>query len=246
MFIDGALYRLIGSIRDLRSRALFKTIELYCHGDVLDIGGWNFYARKVINNPKIKFKNWINLEPDDHHLTAVSDKRYKLVIGDGCATEFSDMSFDTVLNIQVLEHVFEPIKMVKEIGRVLKPGGYGIFLIPQTSVLHHAPEHYYNFTRYWISKAMGMSGLEIVSLKTIGGFWTSLASHLVYFFVQSAKVPGYSTADHKRNTAFYLLFPFMCLYALISIPICLVFGWGDLSEEPNNHWVVVRKVKANG
>ena len=29
--------------------------------------------------------------------------------------------------------------------------------------------------------------------------------------------------------------------ALISIPVCLVFSLGDLSEEPNNHLVVARK-----
>lgn len=240
MFNNSILYRTLFTVRDFRSRALFKVMEKYCKGDVLDIGGWNFYA-KVVKNPRIKFQNWTNLEPNIHHLTEVFDHRYKLVIGDGCFTGFPSGFFDTVLNIQVLEHVFEPNKMVQEIARVLKPCGYAIFLIPQTSVLHHAPEHYYNFTRYWIIQAMKESKLEIVKLEALGGFWTSLASNLVYFFVQSLKVSGYSASEHKRNLIFYLLFPFMCLYALISVPICMIFGLGDLSEEPNNHLVIVKK-----
>lgn len=40
---------------------------------------------------------------------------------------------------------------------------------------------------------------------------------------------------------FYPLPPFMTLYAIIRIPICLLFGLGDLTEDPNNWLVLVRK-----
>ena len=157
--------------------------------------------------------------------------------------KFKDNSFDTVLNIQVLEHVFEPIKMVKEISRVLRPGGYAMFLIPQTATLHLAPYHYYNFTRYWILKAMKKSNLKIIKIEPIGGLFSSVASNLLYFFLQSFRVKGMSSEDNKRNFLFYLFFPLTFLYALINIPIFLFFSLGDLSEEPNNHFVVVKKVK---
>lgn len=236
--------KLICAARNLRSRALFKSLETYCSGRVLDIGGWDFF-KNIKSNPKIKFTKWVNLEPDANRLFHDADTRYAVAVGDGCDMKFENNSFDTAVNIQVLEHVFEPIKMVQEIARVLKPSGYAIFLIPQTSVLHHAPNHYYNFTKFWIRKALHLNGLEIVELRPLGGRWTTTASHLVHFFFQSFRAPTYSTQDDKRNILFYLLYPLMVAYALISIPICLFLGLGDLTEEPNNWLVIAKKTDEN-
>jgi hypothetical protein len=104
-----------------------------------------------------------------------------------------------------------------------------------------APRHYYNFTRFWIHEAMRQSSLEILELKPLGGVWSSMASHLFYFFLQSIRYPGMSTSDIKRNTFFYFLYPLMVLFALISIPICLILSFGDLTEEPNNYLVIAKK-----
>ena len=50
-----------------------------------------------------------------------------------------------------------------------------------------------------------------------------------------------TTAENRRGPLFYLLLPVMCLYAAVSVPVCLLLSLGDLSEEPNNHLVVARK-----
>ena len=219
------------------------SLKKYCSGDVLDVGGGRFYL--TAKAKKIPFASWTNLENDRYSKIETKDKEYRFVSGDGCKMKFKDKSFDTVLNIQVLEHVFEPIKMVKEVSRVLRPGGYAIFLIPQTSALHIAPYHYYNFTKYWILKATKQADLRIVQLKPIGGRFSSLASNLFYFFLQSFRVKGMSAKDSKRNLLFYVLLPLTFLYALINIPVLLLFSLGDLTEEPNNHLVVAKKIKKN-
>ena len=87
----------------------------------------------------IQFDRWVTLERDITQFPDVADPRVSLVYGDGCQLGIASESFDTVLNIQVLEHVFEPIRMVEEVARVLKPGGSAIFLIPTTSTMHMAP-----------------------------------------------------------------------------------------------------------
>lgn len=240
MFTNNFAQKIIDFSKMLRSRKLFFALEEFCRGDVLDIGGWAFFVRAA-GDPKINFKSWTNLEPDSAHVPAISDPRYRLVIGDGCAMDFPDESFDTILNFQVLEHVFDPIAMMNEIGRVLTQGGRAIFLIPQTSVLHHAPDHYYNFTRYWIYRAAEQAGLEIIKLQPVGGRWTTFASHLVHFFFEAFRAPGYSMPENKRNLWFYLLFPFMALYAIVGVPICMFFSLGDLDEDPNNYVVVATK-----
>lgn len=223
----------------LRLRALFKALVYYCNGKVLDIGGFDFF-NAVKDNHKIKFTNWTNLE-SEKNLFQSGDPRYKAVLGDGERMEFPEESFDTVLNIQVLEHTFNPMKMISEVARVLKRGGYGIFLIPQTSLMHDPPTHYYNFTKFWIIKAMGGGNLEVVLLKSLGGLWSTVASHFVLLFFKVLKLPYYSTKEDKRPLLFYLFLPLMIVYAIISVPVCMLFSLGDLVEDPNNWLVVIRK-----
>jgi len=51
---------------------------------------------------------------------------------------FKDGSFDSVVCIDILEHVGNPVKVIKEMSRVLKKGGYLILTVPH----HHFPYTY--------------------------------------------------------------------------------------------------------
>ncbi len=231
--------RVLYRLRDWRSRALFGALREHCRGSVLDVGGWDFFL--TAQEKKIPFEHWTTLENDRERLLEISDPRVEVAYGDGCDMDFDDQSFDTVLNVQVLEHVFEPIAMVREIGRVLKRGGHAIFIVPTTSTMHIAPHYHYNFSRFWIEEAMARVGLEIVELRPLGGVWSSMASHLFFFFFQSVRYEGMSDARIRRNAAFYVLWPFMALFAIVCFPICMLFSLGDLAEEPNNHLVIARR-----
>ncbi len=234
------LHRLLYFARDTVWRSLFPVLRENVRGQVLDVGGWDFFTTAVEKG--VTFEMWTNLEPDPDRPLPIEDPRYKLVCGDGCAMPFDDESFDTVLNIQVLEHVLEPLAMVSECARVLKPGGRVVFLIPQTGVLHLEPHHYYNFTPFWIRQAMERYGLCIERHDPLGGVWKTEASHLFYFLYGLIRRRLRSPIGIKRPVAFYLLLPFMSLYTLLNIPICLFFGLADLPEEANNHLVVARKL----
>jgi 2-polyprenyl-3-methyl-5-hydroxy-6-metoxy-1,4-benzoquinol methylase len=56
-------------------------------------------------------------------------------LGDAHSLEFPHNTFDAVFALEVLEHVKDPVAVLREIERVLKPGGYGIFLVPSDSLL---------------------------------------------------------------------------------------------------------------
>jgi len=60
----------------------------------------------------------------------------------------------------------------------------------------------------------------------LGGIWSSMAAHLVYFVFQSF-----------RN-------PFMVFFTLVTFPVSMTLNLGVLNEEPNNHLVVARKPKS--
>jgi len=236
--------RLLYRARDWRSRALFDALARHARGAVLDVGGSDFFETASARG--IAFESWTTLEPSLERPPALEDPRVRWVRGDGCRMEFADASFDTALAIQVLEHVFEPERMVGEIARVLRPGGAAILLVPQTGTMHLAPDWHANLSRYWIETALARAGLEVVEVHALGGFWSSIASRLLYFFFQSFRVKGMSDPRCRRNALFYLLWPFMAVAALAAIPVCMLFSLGDLSEEPNNHLAVARKPGSAG
>lgn len=53
------------------------------------------------------------------------------VKADICKLPFKSNSYDVILCNHVLEHIPDDTKAMKELYRVLKPGGWGIFQIPQ-------------------------------------------------------------------------------------------------------------------
>lgn len=53
------------------------------------------------------------------------------VKADICDLPFDDDSFDIILCNHVLEHIPDDTKAMQELYRVMKPGGYGVFQIPQ-------------------------------------------------------------------------------------------------------------------
>ncbi|QLA20290.1 class I SAM-dependent methyltransferase [Desulfolutivibrio sulfoxidireducens] len=226
-------------LRNVLSRRMFSCVETCFSGVVLDVGGGSFYRYVRTRMPAVT--RWITLDPDATGLTKDDDQRHVNLVGDGCNLCFGDATFDAVLNSQVLEHVMEPLRMVAEVARVLKPGGYAIFLVPQTACVHLIPHCYGNFTIYWIRRALRENNLSIVEEAALGGFWRTILFRFLYFFCEAFRLPGFSDAGITRNRCFYALFPLMVLYILVSMPILLLLQLGDLKEEPNNHLVVARK-----
>jgi SAM-dependent methyltransferase len=235
------VYRLTGGLRNFSNRRLFHAIRTFSKGRVLDIGGWDFFL--TARDPKhgFHFDAWTTLEPDSKKKLSIDDARFSMVTGDGCAMEFKDGVFDTCLNVCVLEHVYDPIKMVSETSRVLSRGGHAIFLIPQTTLPHMVPDHYYNFTRYWIEKVMPDSGLKIVQLQPVGGLWQDVIAHFFYFVMYTLRAPDHDEPRSTRNILFWILLPFMAMYALVSLPVMLLFSLGDLTEGARHYLVVAEK-----
>ena len=53
------------------------------------------------------------------------------VKADICNLPFADNSYDVILCNHVLEHIPDDTKAMQELHRVMKPGGWGVFQIPQ-------------------------------------------------------------------------------------------------------------------
>jgi ubiquinone/menaquinone biosynthesis C-methylase UbiE len=101
------------------------------------------------------------------------------IVSDITDIPVSDASFDAILCSEVLEHVSDPIAALKELARVLKPGGTLIITAPFVSMTHFAPYHYATgFNRYFYETHLGRDGFEIVELVENGNFFEFVAAHL--------------------------------------------------------------------
>lgn len=74
-----------------------------------------------------RFKSLKNLD----YTTADLYAPHVDVKADICNLPFADKTFDVVFCNHVLEHITDDTKAMQELYRVLKPGGFGIFQIPQ-------------------------------------------------------------------------------------------------------------------
>ncbi len=84
------------------------------------------------------------------------------VFADAVSLPFADASFDAVVCLEVLEHVPDPAKVMREIARVLKPGARAWLSIPFLYPLHDAPFDFQRHTEFGIRRDAGQAGLEIV------------------------------------------------------------------------------------
>jgi glycosyltransferase involved in cell wall biosynthesis len=88
--------------------------------------------------------------------------------------------FDTVVMLNVLEHVPDPQKALKNLWTVLKPGGRAIILVPQHpslfGTLDEALEHRERYTRTGFKRALTDAGFSIEKMfdfnrVSVPGWW---------------------------------------------------------------------------
>ena len=107
-------------------------------GNILDIGCADGTFSKVILE-KSKAGKLIGIDvlktSVDWAKKHWKSPRMKFLVGDAHILQFPKDSFDAVFIMEVLEHVADPKLVLTEVKRVLKKGGYGVFLVPSDSLL---------------------------------------------------------------------------------------------------------------
>lgn len=99
------------------------------------------------------------------------------------AIPLPDASLDVILCTEVLEHVVDPIKVLKEFQRLLKPGGRLWLTAPMLSHIHMEPYHYFSgFTHYWYEHWLPERGFKIESLERVGGPGRSFVAFAEAFY----------------------------------------------------------------
>lgn len=144
-------------------KVLVPVLLKYATGSLLDMGcGLMPYEHLLID--KLDSYDGVDIFP--------RTKKVKFIADIQNMPEIPDHAYDTVIAIEVLEHVKNPVKAVMEANRVLKPGGKFILSVPHLSRVHDAPNDYYRFTKYGIGAILEKGGFEIISIDQKGGVFS--------------------------------------------------------------------------
>ncbi len=109
----------------------------------------------------------VDIWGDGHHLPLRAD----------CA--------DTVLSLEVLEHVPDPDRCVAEIARILKPGGRLLLSVPFLAPQHALPYDFYRYTPQGLAALLGRHGLSIESLAPRGNAASTAGSFVAQWLLRA-------------------------------------------------------------
>jgi SAM-dependent methyltransferase len=95
------------------------------------------------------------------------------------AIPVADETFDAVLCTEVLEHVPQPIEVIRELARILRPGGRLLLTAPLASGLHQQPHHYYGgYTPHFYRRVLPGYQLDVREVTALGGLMLHVAQEV--------------------------------------------------------------------
>lgn len=152
-----------------RSNTLGRILDVGCATGILLSGiqryGWECYGVEPNLEAAEYARNRFGLEVFNGYLEDIS---------------FPDNYFDVITMMDVLEHIYDLTTTLKEVFRIIKPGGYFIGNIPNADAWERylfgphwvgwdVPRHYHVFTQKTIRQLLGAHGFTDVELFSFTG-----------------------------------------------------------------------------
>lgn len=158
------------------------------------------------------------------------------VFYDGINIPFKDESFDSVVSFEVLEHIFQPEKLIKEIIRVLRPNGFFLLTTPFLWDEHEQPYDYARYTSFGLSHLLRENGFEIVKfVKSVNDLRVVFQLSNNYFNKKLLKLK-------LPKILFFLLTIIHTSFFNVMGSIVFVFG-GRNNDMYLNNIVLAKKIK---
>lgn len=144
------------------------------NGKLLDVGCGNGHRLQVMRQ-----LGWdvLGIEPDPHAVRAARQLGVPVLAGTLDEAGLSSDTFDAVTLGNVIEHVHDPIGLLRDCARVLKPGGQVALVTPNVESVGHkvwkrawssyeTPRHLYLFSMETLRASAERAGLVVEMLRT--------------------------------------------------------------------------------
>lgn len=152
----GSLFMMLEMLR------IFEGTRHFLRGRLVDLGCgrvpfYEWYRDRVSS---IVCIDWRADNEEVCHADVLADLSRPLPLGSQVA--------DSVLMTSVLEHVEDPWCLMREVHRILAPGGVLVIEVPFLYQLHEEPFDHYRYTKHGLRSLAERSGFEILVLEHYG------------------------------------------------------------------------------
>jgi len=142
--------------------------------EILDIGGGKKFSKWL--------KKYKNLFLNSNYKTLdVDESTNPDIVADIHNIPLENESVDAIICASVLEHVENPFLAVKEMYRILKPGGKLFVYVPSIYPYHSKKGHYPDYWRFFDDTLMMMfKDFSQVEIMKKGGYFLALSFFVPY------------------------------------------------------------------
>ena len=209
-----------------RASTLFEFLDPREEDLILDAGcGLGFYL-SLLGAMSTATVVGVELEKSRISEAAAVSKQAGLVRGDISRLPFADAAFDKVLASEVLEHLPDDVTALREISRVLRPGGVAAISVPYRNYpflwdplnktrqalglghFEHEPwsgiwtDHRRLYGRAELSRKVQQSGMTITDVR-LQTRWSLPFSHVLIYGAGKSFVSRRGDQDERRRDAFW-------------------------------------------
>ncbi len=197
-------------------RALIPRLRDHAHGKFLDLGCGAMPFRRHVE-PQIESYESLDIEKRVPEVTYQMDAHDLTALG-------TDV-YDAVLCTEVLEHVPEPGRVVREIWKILAPGGKVILTVPFLSRLHEEPHDYFRFTKHGLRELLDRTGFHVFEVTPTASLFCFLGHQ-----VSTVLVCGLWHIPLLKHVAFWcnaaaVTLPCYCLDRLVGMSELYPLGY---------------------
>lgn len=145
---------------------------------VLDLGGHKANKRGNFD---------INRHPVQVIYSNLTTTKQPDIQSDALANPFPANVFDYVICAELLEHVPQPVSILSEVHRVLKPEGKLIITVPFMFHIHADPYDYGRYTEFFWQENLQKLGFKDIRITKHGVYWSVLAEMIRLWAYDRAK-----------------------------------------------------------